>query len=121
MNINIKATNVEISEQLSTYLTDKLESVKHFLGSPGEEVSAKVELGRETKHHRQGDLFRAEINLHLPGKNLRAVGRGEDLFVAMDQMRDEIVREITSYRSKQKTLLRRGGRALKNFLHRWRG
>lgn len=120
MQINLKLTQIEMTDRLSAYLREKEEALERLLGTEAVEAQAQIELGRESKHHRHGEIFRAEINLHLPTVVFRAVGRGPDLFSALDAMRDEVIREVVTHRRRQKTLLRRGGRAVKNFLRSFR-
>ena len=75
-----------------------------------------VEVGRTTQHHKSGDIFRAEINLKLKGDSLRAVREAEDLYAAIDQVKDEIVDLLTTHADKRRTLLRRGAAKIKNIL-----
>ena len=117
MKTNIKATNISLESAVTDYLEGKIQSLEHhFESTEIPNIRAEIELGRETAHHRQGDIFRAEINLHLPEKTLRAVARRDDLYTAIDKMKDEIIREITSYRGRKLSRFRRSGRAVKNFL-----
>lgn len=118
MHINIKTTNFTLDDRTTAYVREKMDAVERFLGeTPEDNTRADIELGRTTRHHRSGsDVFRAEINLHLDGAYLRAVSEGESIAAALDEMKDEIIREITSYRSKRRTLLRRGQTAVKQLI-----
>ena len=79
-------------------------------------VSCQVELSKTTNHHKAGDIFRAEINLQKDGKQFRAVSEQETIMSAMDEAKDEILRELKSYKSKQMTMMRRGGAAIKDMV-----
>jgi len=117
MTINIKATNTELTPAISTYVEEKVLGLDKFIfAKDPESVLANVEIGLSTKHHQSGKVFRAEINLHIGGKYLRAVSEQEDLYTAIDEMRDQVAREITSLKNKEKDLFRRGGAAIKDFL-----
>ncbi len=116
MKINTKATGVELGGALSKYLEEKLTAVERFLDHEADQALMTIELGRVSQHHRHGEVFRAEANLTLSGRTLRAVSEAEDLYAALDLMKDELIREVTSYRRKRLTRFRRGGRAIKNFL-----
>lgn len=116
MRINIKATNLELTSAISDYLRKRVDALDKFVDKNDESAMADVEVGKSTKHHQSGDIFRAEINLHVSGKNLRAVAEKDNLYAAIDQAKDEMVREITSHKAKQRTLLRRGGAKIKDFI-----
>ena len=116
MRTSVKTTNVELNDALSRYLDEKLAHVEKFMPSGDESVHAEVEIGKTTEHHKHGDVYRAEINLHIARKNFRAVAHGEDLYAAIDEMQDEIVREVKRYTKRKRVLQKRGGRSIKNLL-----
>lgn len=113
MNINIKATNIELTDALRDYTIKRVEYLSKFIEGSAENAVAAVEIGKTTNHHHAGDIFRAEINLRLNGKTFRSVAEKDDLYVAITEMREEVLREITGKRGKDRTLLKRGGHALK--------
>ncbi len=117
MTINIKATNTELTPAISTYVEEKVLGLDKFIvADDPESVLANVEIGLSTKHHQSGKIYRAEINLHIGGEYIRAVSEQEDLYVAIDDMRDQVLREITSFKNKKRDLFRKGGAAVKDFL-----
>ncbi|MHB8652078.1 MAG: ribosome hibernation-promoting factor, HPF/YfiA family [Minisyncoccota bacterium] len=119
MNINIKTTGIELTDALSEYVHEKMRSVEKFLpGGEGENAIVQVEIGKTTKHHQAGVVFRAEANINAHGARFRAVSEKEDLYAAIDDMKDELAREMKSAKEKKKTLMRRGGAAIKRFLRR---
>lgn len=80
-------------------------------------VMARVELGKTTRHHRKGDVFRAEVTLDVPGRSpFRAEAEAGDLRSAIDIVRDELANEVRSWKEKRKDTVRRGGRELKRRL-----
>ena len=117
MRINIKATNMELTSAISSYVEEKLKSTEKFvLAHKNEEPLAEVEIGKTTNHHHSGEVFRAEVNLSVRGKQFRAVSEQADLYAAIDDMRTELVRELNSHKDKARTLFRRGAGAIKNIL-----
>ena len=115
MNINIKTSNISLTEAISDYTSKRLESVKQLLASDPT-VKCDVELGRTTTHHKSGDIFRAEIHITGKDKDLYASAEEADLYKAIDVVRDEILREIRSEKGKKLSLLRRGGAKIKNMI-----
>ena len=73
MNINLKATNFELTPAIREYAEKKVKGLEKFRRMD-ESVQAWVEVGRTTAHHLKGDVYRAEIQIHIPhyGKGVRA-------------------------------------------------
>ena len=127
MNISVKATNIELTPAISQYIDEKVGSLEKFIVSADPTtVRASVEVGKTTRHHHSGsDIFIAEINLYVDGKSFRAVSEQRTLYAAIDDMKDEVAREVNSFKNKQRALFRRGGAAVKNLIkglswERWR-
>lgn len=117
MRINIKATNMELTSAISNYVEEKLQSAEKFaVPHREEEMFAEVEIGKISNHHHSGEVFRAETNLRVRGKLYRAVSEETDLYAAIDDMRNELVRELNSHKDKDRTLVRRGAAMIKNLL-----
>ena len=121
MTINIKATNTELTPAISSYVEEKVAGLDKFIvAKDPESVLANVEIGLSSKHHQSGKVFRAEINLHIGGKYIRAVSEQEDLYAAIDDMRDQVIREIKSFKEKKRDLARKGGSIIKDILRGFR-
>lgn len=116
MKINEKGKNMPITGEIKSYLFKKLAHIEKFLDPADESVLCEVELGKESNHHKNGDVFRTEINLHMAGKNLRAVSEMDELFASIDIAKDEIIREIQSNKDKKISLIKRGGAKIKNLI-----
>lgn len=117
MNINIKTTGLELTDALEAYLHEKLVHVEKFITEAEREVArAEVNLAKTTQHHKNGDFFKSEITVSLGGRSLHASANTEDLYSAIDEMQDGIISEIKRWHGKRHTLLRRGGRRIKNML-----
>ena len=116
MRITDKGTNMQITPDIKDYLYKKLAHIEKFLNPADESVLCEVELGKVSAHHNKGDVFRTEINLHIAGKNLRAVSEMDELFASIDIAKDEMVRELESYKDKKVSLIKRGGAKIKNLL-----
>ncbi len=117
MQIKIKTTNIELTSALSAYVEEKIKSVEKFAPPHAEEVLlANVEIGKTTRHHNAGDIFCAEVMMTVRGKKYRAVSEKSDLYAAIDDVRNEIVRELNSNKEKNRTLVRRGAGMIKNLI-----
>lgn len=115
MKINTKATNISLTPAISDYVEKKISLLEKFFKNPGE-VLINVEVGKTTKHHKSGNVFLAEIHIVADGEEYYATTETEDLYAAIDLVKDDIAREMTSRRKKAIRMLRRGGAHLKNLL-----
>ncbi len=107
---------MQITPDIKDYLYKKLDHITKYLDPKDESVLCEVELGKTTNHHKAGEVFRTEINLHIAGKNLRAVSEMDELFASIDIAKDEMARELQSNKDKQIGLMRRGGAKIKNLI-----
>jgi putative sigma-54 modulation protein len=114
MKINIKATGITLTPSISEYIEKKMDMFEKFFA--GAEVLINIEVGRTTKHHKSGDIFRAEIKITANGEEYYAVSETEDLYAAIDEVKDEIFHSLTSRRKKAYRLFRKGGAKIKNLL-----
>lgn len=112
MKINLKTKNFSLTASIKNYLEQKLNSLDKFLPRD-ESILADVDLSKTTKHHQKGDVFRAEVNLRLPGRLVRASAIRWDLRVAIDTAKDDILKEIKTNKEKNISRSKKGGRLFK--------
>lgn len=114
MKIIIKATNITLSPSIYQNVENKIGSLERFVKKIDPElVEARVEVGKITRGQKQGEIFRAEVNLDLNGRLLRAEKTGESLAAAVDLVKDELAKEIKSFKDKRITTFKRGARSWK--------
>lgn len=116
MRINEKGTNMDITPVIKDYLYKKLEHLEKFINLADDSVLCEVELGKISQHHKNGEVFRTEINLQVGGKNFRAVSEMDELFASIDIAKDEMVRELQVSKDKRVSLMRRGGAKVKQLI-----
>lgn len=122
MKIKITTTNIELTSAIESYVDEKIKSIEKFaLPHESEEPIVEVEIGKTTNHHASGDVFRAEANLRVRGKHFRVTSEKDDLYAAIDEMRDELMRVLSSHKDKTRTLFRKGAAAIKDMLRFGRG
>lgn len=117
MKTNIKATGIELTPAISDYVEKKLALVEEkYFANGNSDIVAQVEIGKVTQHHRQGEVFKAEVHITGNGFNYYAVETMEDLYAAIDKVKDEISQEIRRDKDKRSTLAKRGGQVAKNVM-----
>ena len=108
MKIILQATNFNLDDAISDFVHKKIGDLDKILGSANDDsIEARVEVGRTSDHHRKGDVYRAEVNLKMPGRLLRAESENFDLYVAVTEVRDELQRQIRKYKEKTRDESRR--------------
>lgn len=114
MKINIKAINIELTPAISSYVEKKVSAIGKYLETGN--VLAQVEVGKSTKHHKEGHVFKAEVHITGPGLDLYAISEQTDLYAAIDLVKDEIVRNTLHLKGKRETIGRKGARLIKSMM-----
>jgi len=110
----IKTKDLNLTDAIEDYLEKKLSSLEKFTSDFNQEsIITEIEIGRTTRHHQAGDIFRAEINLSINGKLFRVESERDDLYAAIDEVRDDLEQEIRKFKTKKETVFIRGARSLK--------
>ncbi|MBT3283076.1 ribosome-associated translation inhibitor RaiA [bacterium] len=112
---NVKATNIELTQEISNYLDKRLESIEKLIDPNDESAIFDIEVEKLTGQQ-SGEVLRAEINLKIAGKHLRAEATEETLFNAIDKARNDMLTELRRAKSKKRRMFRRGGTAIKGFM-----
>ena len=118
MNINVTGENITLTPDIYAYLDKKNAHIEKILGADAPGASGQIEIGKASQHHKTGVLFEARITLRAGGRDFTAAAEGESLYGAIDAVKDELCRELTSHKDKQLTLVKRGGRTVKTMLRR---
>jgi len=128
MRINIKSVNVGLDQALTDWIYKKLGEIEKYLSDfegreiPGgkETIELNIEIAKTTRHHRKGDVFRAEAQLYLPKELIRVEATDNDLRTAIDQIKEQLYRKIKKYRRKRIIRARKWARKIKEIgrIHR---
>lgn len=98
--MQIYGHNIELTPELVEHIRQEIRSLKKFIDRKTWE-EAKIEVGIASRRQRKGRKYRAEINLPLPQKFLRAEEVSEDLHTAINTVKEEIERQVKKYLSKR--------------------
>ena len=116
MQINIKATGIDLTSAIEEYVRKRLEGLKKLLADENMSPLFDVEVGKTTEHHKKGEYFCAETNVRSAKGNFRAVAEEADLYAAIDEMKEDLERQLVEKKDRGQTLLRRGARSIKKML-----
>lgn len=112
----IKGTSIELTPAIESAVDKAVNALDKYVDPTDTSALADVEVGKTTNRHKSGDIFRAEINFHSRIGDLRAEAEKEDLYVAINAVKDEIVEALRSKKAKKIDFVRRSGVKLKNML-----
>lgn len=99
MQIVISTKNISLDEPLEIFVREKIGGLDKLIGNDKSE--AKVEIGKPSRHHRSGPVFRAEANIKMGGVLLRATCEHEDLRNAIVDVKDELQEQIRKFKEKK--------------------
>ena len=97
--VEILGSNIELSDTIESYVEEKLKAVAK-LTEKFEPCDIRIDVGRTSKHHRKGEVFRAEFNLTIPGVMLRSEAIKDDMYAAIDVAVNELRRQVKKYKDK---------------------
>ena len=91
MNLNITGHHVEVTPAIRDYVTSKLDRViRHFDHVTSVHVILSVEKLKQ----------KAEVTLHVKGKDIHADSVDTDLYAAIDALADKLDRQVVKHKEK---------------------
>lgn len=99
MDIKIKATRLELTPAIRDYFQMKMDMIEKYLGDI-KVINCDVEIEKAVGGQNKGEIFRAEVNLEVPQKLLRVERTEDDLYKAIDKVKDHLELVIKKYKDK---------------------
>ena len=91
MNVQVSGHHVEVTQAIRDYVLSKLERIqRHFDHVIDINVVLSVQKLRQ----------KAEISVHMPGKDIHVESDDEDLYAAIDLMMSKLDRQIIKHKGK---------------------
>ena len=127
MKITIKSTKIKLNPALKEFIENKIGPLEKFIKifnnkdyrSPSDKLKTNLEAFVEIEkgtHHKKGPFFRAECQLRLPGKVIKAEASSSNLRVAINEVKDELQEELKRQKGKFIAKAKRKSRTLKRNL-----
>jgi len=92
MNLNLSGHHLDITPALRSYVQDKLARVtRHFDHVIDAHVVLSVDKLRQ----------KADVTLHLRGKDIHCTSEDKDLYAAIDLVADKLDRQVLKYKGKR--------------------
>ena len=101
MNLNVSGHHLEVTPAIRSYVQSKLQRItRHFDHVIDAHVILTVEKLRQ----------KAEVTLHVSGKDLHCESTEDDLYAAIDLLADKLDRQVLRYKERRGTEQRAGRR-----------
>lgn len=122
MKINILFKNITSSPTVETYVENKIGELDKYINVPvgameggKKTVEAFVEIGKTTRGQKKGDVFRAEVQIKVPGgRGVRAESVQPEIHLAIDDVKADLQRQLQRYKEKRSSKFIRGARKFKD-------
>lgn len=118
METQIKGTGLAITPDVRSYLDKKISSFAKML-SGDTAVRIDIEIGKTTKHHQTGDVFRAEFNLRTSAGYFRTIAEEASVFAAIDMAEEKLLQEVRHRKHREQSVIRRTGARIKEAMRRF--
>jgi len=118
MKINFQSKNIEITSAIHDYVVKRVTNLGKLLSQiedKGGEVQVLFDITRNTKH-KGGEIFHADCLVNVGGKKFYASTDKEDLYEAVDYIKENLFNEISKNKDKKLTLFKRGATSVKKMM-----
>ena len=119
MQINLQAKNMDLTDAIHEYVFKRITNLEKLIsGIEEERGNAKVsfEVVKTTNHHKAGEIFHASCTVNIAGDKFYGESDHEDLYSAIDEVKETLFNEITKNKDRRQTLFHRGARSVKKML-----
>lgn len=122
MNVRIKTKDYEPTAAVKRYLDTRVNALEKLLGSDAAISRCEVEIGRAAGKQRHGDhLYFAEFLIRAPRrKPVRAVNHESSINAAIDNAKEEAMRQLRKQKTVEKTKTKKEGTRVKRALKQGR-
>ena len=114
MHTILTGVHMEITDAIREYTLEKMSSLKKLVPKDDTSASLTIELSKTSNHHVHGQVFQAEAQLHIRGKEVVQRTTQDDLYKAVDVLKDMLTRELAQHKDKERSTLRRGAQRVKS-------
>lgn len=119
MQINLQGKGIDLTESIKDYVLKRVTNLEKLLlniEKTGGEVVANFEVAKNTNHHKLGAVFHADCLINFKGEEFYSSADEEDLYQAIDTVKENLFREISKNKDRRQTLFKRGAMSVKKML-----
>lgn len=119
MDIKLLSKNMDLTPAVKDYVlkrVTKLGKLLKKIEDKGGEVKINFEVSKNTKHHKSGMIFHSDSTVNIDGKKYYYSIDKEDLYEAIDAVKESLWHEISKVKGRVQTLEKRGARSIKKMM-----
>jgi putative sigma-54 modulation protein len=119
MQINLQSKNIELTEAIKDYVLKRVTNLEKLLSNietKKGEAKVKFEVTKTTNHHKAGEIFHADCIISVAGKKYYGSSDNEDLYSAIDEVKNTLFNDIQKNKDRRQTLYKRGALSVKKML-----
>lgn len=113
MHIIITGVHMEVTDSIRKYTFEKMQPLSKLVARDDTSAKLSIEFSKSSNHHVHGDFFQAEALLHVRGKDTSFRATQDDLYKAVDTLKDMLVRELSQHKDKERSIMRRSAHKVK--------
>jgi len=117
MKIKIQRKNIEITSAINDYIIKRVTNLGKILDKLEKktgEIFVNFDVAKTTNHHKAGEVFRAECSIETKRGNYFSSVDEEDLYTAIDAVKENLFRDISKTKEKKRSLFNYGARKIKD-------
>ena len=116
MQYNIKGTDLDISDEIRTYVEKKLSASEKFI----QNTPAHTDVELQYISNQESKKYRAEFTVALGGDVHRVEAHGDTLHEAVDIATGELARDLSQIKKKRQHIFRRSAMRVKEYIRGFR-
>ena len=119
MHINLQGKNIELTEAIKDYALRRVTNLNKLLSGiegRGGEVKVNFEVSKSSNHHKSGEIFHADCLIKIDGREFYSSADKEDLYEAIDEVKEILFNDIQKNKDRRQTLFKRGAASVKKML-----
>ncbi len=119
MKINLQGKNLELTEAIKDYVSRRVTNLEKLLSNleaKKGEAMVNFEVTKTTNHHKAGEIFHASCMIKIDGNKFYGESDHEDLYSAIDEVKETLFNDIQKNKDRRQTLFKRGAMSVKKML-----
>ena len=110
---------MEITSAIRDYVIKRVTNLEKLLSKmekKGGETMVNFEVAKTTNHHKSGEIFHADCLINVNGEEFYSSADADDLYKAIDEIKETLFHEINKNKDRRQTLFKRGAMSVKKML-----
>jgi len=119
MKINFQAKNMELTPAIHDYVMKRVTNLGKLLDkleTNTGEIFVDFTVSKNTNHHKAGEVFQADCSVKTKRGSFFSSESKEDLYEAIDAVKENLFREISKDKDRKNTLFKRGATSVKKMM-----